>query len=109
MMTNVDVINHEGLQQHLIEGAYVRALTLKPGTMVISSVWAKERLWIITQGDFTYQTTVETRRVRAPYIQLAQFGERVQVVAQTETTIIAVTGTKATTLEDVQLDVIKEV
>lgn len=105
-MDIADLINLEGLQQFIVDGAYIRSLTIKPGMVITSELWKKERLWIILEGDFTYTTYKEERRIKAPFVGLAPFGQVVNILTHEKTTIIAVTGTKAKLLEHVKEDVI---
>ena len=73
-MDYVDLINKEGLSEHIVNNAYIRRLKVKHSNIITSRIWKHERLWIVIEGDFIYKTTKEQGRIKAPYVGLAPYG-----------------------------------
>ena len=91
---DMDDINEKGLSEYIVNGAYVRGLKIDHGVIIKSELWRNERLWILVQGDITISTSKVRKRIKAPYTELAPYGEPVTIFAHENTIMYAVTGTK---------------
>ena len=102
----VDFLNVNGLDEYLINGAYIRGLLIPAGTYVISRIWKNNRLWICTEGRFRYSTPYQSEIFHSPKVVLAPYGTACKVTAITDTKLFAITGTQAKTLDEVETDVL---
>lgn len=98
----MDDINDEGLTEYFVDGAYVRTLLIPKGVTIVSTLWKKERLWIIASGDVTFTTELGTRRVKAPFVEMAPYGTKVALYAHEDTLWCAITGTDSSVPADVE-------
>ena len=101
-------INDNGLQEHFIEGAYIRQLFIPKDTAIVSKIWNKTRMWIIATGEVTFTTEMGTQRVKGPFTKIVPHGSKVALYAHEDTLWFAVTGSKATNSDDVEKDVIAQ-
>ena len=103
---DMDDSNELGLSEFIVDGSYIRGLFIKHSMIIKSEVWCKQRLWIVSSGDFTYHTTKERRRIKAPYVGLAPYGESVTIFTHEDTQIYAITGVDNSMLENIKDEVI---
>jgi len=101
----VDEINEKGLTEYFVEGAYIRQLFIPAGTTIVSKLWNRERLWVITEGDVSVVSETGKQRIKAPYIGMAPFGSKVALYAHEDTMWLAITGAESTNSEDVAKEV----
>lgn len=92
-MDYVDYLNEKGLCEYIVDGAYIRGLKIPHSNMITSEIWKRQRLWIVIKGDFTYWTDKIRKRIKAPYIGYAPYGESVNIYSHEDTEIYAITGT----------------
>lgn len=102
----VDTINEEGLQEHFIDGVYIRELLIPKEHIVTSRIWKKERLWIIAQGEATFALETGTQRIRAPFTKVIPPFTRAAIYTHADTLWFAVTRAEAMNHEDVEKEVI---
>jgi hypothetical protein len=102
---NMDEVNQEGLTEYFVDGAYIRELIIPKGQTIVSELWNRDRLWVITYGDVTITTELGRQRITGPYIGMAPFGSRVALYTHEETQWLAITGAKATNSEDILKEV----
>lgn len=103
---SLDEINDKGLTEYFVGGAYTRSLFIPAGTAMVSKLWNKERLWVIVYGDVTITTEVGKVRVQGPHIQIAPFGSKTALYTHADTLWLAITGSEATTSEEIEEEVI---
>jgi hypothetical protein len=102
----MDHINKEGLEQYLLNGAYIRGLKMPHGTIIRSQHWIVPRLWIVTYGDFTFYNETTETRLKGPLTYTPPLGT-IELIAHQDTQIFAITGTVAENLDEVASEVIK--
>lgn len=102
----VDEINANGLTEYFVGGSYVRSLLIPKGFTLVSKLWTKERLWVIVSGEVSFRTELGTRRIKAPFIEVAPFGSKVALYAHEDTLWLAITGADSTNSEDVEKEMV---
>ena len=103
---DMDEINEDGLQEFFIGSAYVRCLSIPKDITIVSKIWNRERLWIISEGEVTFVTEMGLRRVKAPYTEVVPPGSKVALYTHEDTVWYAMTKVEATSLENVEDEVI---
>lgn len=101
----MDEINTNGLVEHFAGGAYIRELFIPKDTTIVSKIWNRERMWIITTGDVTFTTEMGRKRVKAPYTEVVAAGSKVALCTHEDTTWFAITGDGGGAHEDIEDDV----
>lgn len=88
-------INDNGLTELFAGGSYVRGLLIPKDTAMVSRIWKKERIWLITTGEVTFTTEMGTQRVKAPYTAVIPPGSKVVLYTHEETLWHAITGVES--------------
>ena len=87
-----DDLNDNGLDEWLVNGAYVRSIKIPAGVTFISHLWNRERLWMMLSGTMHVRSELGNSSVTAPNILMAPYGSRVAAYAETDVQFAAVTG-----------------
>lgn len=103
---DMDKINEEGLEEHIVGGAYIRILDIPEGITIVSELWRKERLWIIISGEVLIKTEEGDKHVVAPYIGKAPFGSKIALYAIKDTKWAAITGVETEDLREIEQEVV---
>lgn len=103
---DADAINENGLQEHFVDGAYIRQLLIPKGTTLVSELWRKERFWIISEGEVEVLSELGKQRIVAPYYGMAPFGSRIALFALEDTMWFAITGAESESSEDIEKEII---
>jgi hypothetical protein len=103
---DVDEINKNGLNEYFVGGAYTRSLFIPAGVTIVSKLWNKPRLWIISHGTVTFKSELGTETVTGPYVAEAPFGSKVALYAHTDVLWFAITGAESTNSKDIEDEVV---
>lgn len=101
----MDDINDNGLTEFLMGSAYVRCLFIPKENTIVSKLWNRDRVWIISEGEVTFVTEMGLRRVKAPYTQFVPQGSKVALYAHEDTVWYAVAQVKTKNIEEAELEV----
>ena len=87
-----DELNDNGLDEWLVNRAYVRSIKVPARVTFISELWNRERLWMMLSGTMHVRSELGDSSVTAPNILMAPYGSRVAAYAETDVQFAAVTG-----------------
>lgn len=99
----------DGLEEplhFLSDGTYTRALPIKGGQFVVGKRHRKGHVTILVRGDATIITEQGQERVRGPRIWVDEPGVKRALYTHADCIFVTVHATNATTLEDIEADLI---
>ena len=101
----MDDINDKGLVQYLIGNAYIRQLFIPKHVTMVSKLWNRDRLWIISEGDVTITTEIGTKRVQGTHVEIPPFGSKVVLYTHEDTLWFAITSVESSNVEHVENEI----
>jgi quercetin dioxygenase-like cupin family protein len=93
-------------KHHFSKGIYTRELTMPAGVLVVGKRHAQEHIVMVTRGRCTVFTERGQEEVTAPLTFVSPAGEKRVFLVHEDTTLITVHRTDATSLDEVERDLI---
>lgn len=95
--------------KHLFHGGmYCREVFRNAGVVIVGKVHKKEHLYMIVSGTVTVNTNEEIKTITGPCIIPSKIGTKRVVYAETDAICMTIHRTDATTLEEVEEDLVED-